>query len=137
MLDTGKELWLWQGWWPDPITSDSTTDAELTSTVSNTTINHRGSSWTRLQAERRAAMQTALDYWKQKYGESDYEDPKAYLVWAGLEPIRFTDCFPEWNDRDDIAEISMKVYVLTKLLARLWILYTIKTFKYSVENLKH
>lgn len=109
MLDTGEELWLWQGWWPETETDDVTTDAEPTSMVS-TTVNYRGSSWTRLQAERRAAMQTALDYWKQKYGENDYEDPKAYLVWAGLEPLRFTDCFPEWCDRDDIAEISMKVH---------------------------
>lgn len=107
MLDTGEELWLWQGWWPETeTTEDDTIDTETTNNNNN---NHRGSSSTRLQAERRAAMQTALDYWKQKYGEDS--DPKAYLIWAGLEPLRFTDCFPEWYNRDDIAEINMKVPV--------------------------
>lgn len=112
MLDTGEELWLWQGWWPETVSDDvaetSVVDVETTTTTTST-VDHRGSSSTRLQAERRAAMQTALDYWKRKYGENDDDDPKVYLVWAGLEPLRFTDCFPEWIDRDDIAEINMKV----------------------------
>ncbi|XP_026814531.1 supervillin isoform X1 [Rhopalosiphum maidis] len=111
MLDTGEELWLWQGWWPETAvvttTEEDDDDAEP-ATLTATALNHRGSSSTRLQAERRAAMQTALDYWKRRYGDSDDEDPKAFLVWAGLEPLRFTDCFPEWHDRDDIAEINMK-----------------------------
>ncbi|XP_050421245.1 supervillin isoform X2 [Adelges cooleyi] len=97
MLDTGEELWVWQGWWPEIVVEDAS-DVELN--------NHRGSSFTRLQAERRAAMQTALDYWHQKYNADD--TPKVYLVWAGLEPLQFTNCFPEWNNRDDIAEINMK-----------------------------
>ncbi|XP_025422074.1 supervillin isoform X2 [Sipha flava] len=104
MLDTGEELWLWQGWWPETATDDNAvTDAEQ-----SVVADHRGSSWTRLQAERRAAMQTALDYWRRKFGDDDENDPRAYLVWAGLEPLRFTDRFPEWQDRDDIAEINMK-----------------------------
>lgn len=111
MLDTGEELWLWQGWWPETAVAteaeEDDVDAEP-ATIASTIFNHRGSSSTRLQAERRAAMQTALDYWKRRYGD-DY--PKAYLVWAGLEPLRFTDCFPEWCDRDDIAEINIKVTI--------------------------
>lgn len=102
-----EELWLWHGWWPETaITTDNDASIDDTEPL---IVNHRGSSSTRLQAERRAAMQTALHYWKQKYGDNDYADPKVYLVWAGLEPIRFTDYFPEWCDRDDIAEINMKV----------------------------
>lgn len=113
MLDAGDELWLWQGWWPEAATDDDATVAEQSTTTvaTTTTVDNRGSSWTRLQAERRAAMQTALDYWKRKHGDDDCSDPKAYLVWAGLEPLQFTDCFPEWCDRDDIAEISMKVFL--------------------------
>ncbi|XP_060877352.1 supervillin isoform X3 [Metopolophium dirhodum] len=111
MLDTGEELWLWQGWWPETavLTAEEGDDADAEpATFTATALNHRGSSSTRLQAERRAAMQTALDYWKRQYGDDDDNDPKAFLVWAGLEPLRFTDCFPEWRDRDDIAEINMK-----------------------------
>jgi len=124
MLDVGDELWLWQGWWPETAADDSNDDTEdadndddtmvakqpMAATIGTTIVDHRGSLWTRLQAERRAAMQTALDYWKQKHGNNkDCAHPKAYLVWAGLEPHQFTDCFPEWYDRDDIAEINMKV----------------------------
>lgn len=107
MLDTGEELWLWQGWWPETATEEATSSDDEQPVA--TAADHRGSSSTRLQAERRAAMQTALNYWSLKYGGDDETDPKAYLVWAGLEPLRFTDCFPEWHDRDDIAEINMKV----------------------------
>lgn len=115
MLDTGEELWLWQGWWPETVTTtaaddDSAPDSEPTALVA---ADHRGSSSTRLQAERRAAMQTALDYWKRKYGDSADDDPKVYLVWAGLEPRLFTECFPEWCDRDDIADINIKVGFVT------------------------
>lgn len=118
MLDTGEELWLWQGWWPETAADDNDKDDEDedkddTSQADGeqpAVADHRGSLSTRLQAERRAAMQTALDYWNRKYG--DDVDPKAYLVWAGLEPLRFTDCFPEWHDCDDIAEINMKVHLV-------------------------
>lgn len=110
MLDTGEELWLWQGWWPETVTDDDAIahdcGDEQPATVQRQ-AGHRGSLSTRLQAERRAAMQTALNYWRRKYGDST--GPKAYLVWAGIEPLRFTSCFPEWRDRDDIAEINMKV----------------------------
>ncbi|VVC37081.1 ADF-H/Gelsolin-like domain,Villin/Gelsolin,Villin headpiece,Gelsolin-like [Cinara cedri] len=109
MLDTGEELWLWQGWWPETAAEDdSDSDSEPSTTTAPVTADHRGSSSTRLQAERRAAMQTALDYWKRKYGDADDDDPKAYLVWAGLEPHQFTNYFPEWCGRNDIAEINIK-----------------------------
>lgn len=126
MLDTGDELWLWLGWWPETATAaddpDSSTgngtangDAEEPSSpppppsTAAAVTDHRGSSSTRLQAERRAAMQTALDYWRRKHGDDADEDPKAYMVWAGLEPLRFTRYFPEWCEREDVAEINAKV----------------------------
>jgi supervillin len=31
------------------------------------------------------------------------------LVWAGLEPLQFTNLFPIWTDRDDIAELNIRV----------------------------
>ncbi|KAK6630980.1 hypothetical protein RUM44_003152 [Polyplax serrata] len=88
LLDTGTCLWLWQGWKDDSLETD------------------RGSGNHRFQAERRAAMSTALDYWAHKYGTSG--TIRAYLIWAGLEPLVFTNQFPFWTDRDDVAEINMK-----------------------------
>jgi hypothetical protein len=37
--------------------------------------------------------------------------PVAYRVWAGLEPLQFTNLFPIWTDRDDIAELSIRVSI--------------------------
>lgn len=104
LLDTGKELWLWQGWWPERekliLDNDQITSSE--------DLNHRGSATVRWQAERRAAMQTALDYWKHKY---EAVPTRAFLVWAGLEPIQFTNLFPVWDDRDDVTEMNILVSI--------------------------
>ncbi|XP_049958498.1 supervillin [Schistocerca serialis cubense] len=89
LLDSGSELWLWQGWWPD------TTEDPSTQT---------GSGAVRWQAERRAAMQTALDY----AHHMGRRRASAWLVWAGLEPLEFTNLFPVWTDRDDIAELNIR-----------------------------
>ena len=35
--------------------------------------------------------------------------PKAYLIHAGLEPLTFTNMFPCWEHREDIAEITERV----------------------------
>lgn len=35
--------------------------------------------------------------------------PKSYLIHAGLEPLTFTNMFPSWEHRDDIAEITEMV----------------------------
>ncbi|XP_024605903.1 supervillin-like [Neophocaena asiaeorientalis asiaeorientalis] len=32
--------------------------------------------------------------------------PKSYLIHAGLEPLTFTNMFPSWEHREDIAEIT-------------------------------
>ncbi|XP_021928560.1 uncharacterized protein LOC110834074 isoform X3 [Zootermopsis nevadensis] len=90
----GNELWLWQGWWPDH-QGEETEGCDA-----------RGSGAVRWQAERRAAMQTALDYWQPQHENRD--TPVAYLVWAGLEPLQFTNLFPIWTDRDDIAELNIR-----------------------------
>jgi supervillin len=95
----GNELWLWHGWWPDH-QGEETEGCDA-----------RGSGAVRWQAERRAAMQTVLDYWESQH-ETD-ESPVAYLVWAGLEPLQFTNLFPIWTDRDDIAELNIRVGIET------------------------
>lgn len=36
--------------------------------------------------------------------------PKSYLIHAGLEPLTFTNMFPSWEHREDIAEITEMVH---------------------------
>lgn len=38
--------------------------------------------------------------------ESQKATPKSYLIHAGLEPLTFTNMFPSWEHREDIAEIT-------------------------------
>nr|XP_033325478.1 supervillin-like isoform X1 [Megalopta genalis]XP_033325479.1 supervillin-like isoform X1 [Megalopta genalis] len=89
LLDNINELWIWQGWWPDTGAEDQT-----------------GSKAVRWQAERRAAMTTAMQYWQNLHPETTKYP--IYLVWAGLEPLRFINLFPTWTYRDDIAEINIE-----------------------------
>lgn len=95
MLDNNHELWLWQGWWPER--EEDTDLADQT-----------GSGAVRWQAERRAAIQTAVKYWKCRHKNWDKPIP-AYLVWAGLEPLEFTNLFPTWEEKDNVAELNIKV----------------------------
>ncbi|KAJ1529946.1 hypothetical protein ONE63_006674 [Megalurothrips usitatus] len=97
LLDNGNSLWLWQGWWPNE------RDEEDNNVVAGG--DGLGSRAVRWQAERRAAMQTALDYWSLQHPG---KPPQASLVWAGLEPLEFTNLFLEWTDRDDVAEINIQ-----------------------------
>lgn len=106
LLNSEDIVWLWQGWVPlDESTSSDTEEQEETS-LSSITITNTGNS-IRWQAERRAAMSTALELWFLKHGENS--TPKVYLAYAGLEPLEFTNLFPIWTDRDDIAEINIRV----------------------------
>ncbi|XP_031843852.1 supervillin isoform X2 [Nomia melanderi] len=89
LLDNKNELWIWQGWWPDTGAEDQS-----------------GSKAVRWQAERRAAMTTAMQYWQSLHPETT-KFP-IYLVWAGLEPLQFINLFPTWKYRDDIAEINIE-----------------------------
>ncbi|XP_018913821.2 supervillin isoform X1 [Bemisia tabaci] len=104
LLDTSTELWLWQGWWPiDGDILDPENESPVDEAGSGGS--QRGAAAIRWQAERRAAMATVLNYWKNAHPS---ESPKANLVWAGLEPSEFTNLFPEWIDRDDVAELNIR-----------------------------
>lgn len=92
LLDNDEELWLWQGWWPD---NDEYVESNEQS----------GTRVTRWHAERRAAMETALNYWTVKGKDTN----KIYLVWAGLEPIEFVHLFPTWKREEHVTELNVKV----------------------------
>lgn len=110
LIDNGDKLWLWQGWWPQE---------EPTSDADSPTIENRANE-VRWQLERRTAMETAVDYWKAKIKKLNLDDEighdevdetenaMGYAVWAGLETLEFTSIFPEWVNKDEIAEMNIQ-----------------------------
>lgn len=49
--------------------------------------------------------------------KNEKKPPKAYLIHAGLEPLTFTNMFPSWEHREDIAEITERVCVVQTMLS--------------------
>ncbi|XP_063778114.1 supervillin isoform X5 [Pseudophryne corroboree] len=86
LVDNHHEVYLWQGWWP----------------VENIIT---GSARIRWDTDRKSAMETVLQYCK---GKNSKKPPKSYLIHAGLEPLTFTNMFPSWEHREDIAQITEK-----------------------------
>ncbi|XP_017266435.1 supervillin-like isoform X4 [Kryptolebias marmoratus] len=104
LVDNFHEVYLWQGWWPQ--------DSEST-----------GSARIRWDADRKCAMETVLQYCKEK---NEKKPQKSYLIHAGLEPLTFTNMFPCWEHREDVAEITEKeaevcnqIILVEDVLARL------------------
>uniref|UniRef100_A0A8C4LSQ1 Supervillin n=1 Tax=Equus asinus asinus TaxID=83772 RepID=A0A8C4LSQ1_EQUAS len=85
LVDNHHEVYLWQGWWP--------IENKIT-----------GSARIRWASDRKSAMETVLQYCKGK--NIKRPPPKSYLIQAGLEPLTFTNMFPSWEHREDIAEIT-------------------------------
>ncbi|XP_032329487.1 supervillin isoform X3 [Camelus ferus] len=85
LVDNHHEVYLWQGWWP--------AENKIT-----------GSARIRWAADRKSAMGTVLRYCRGKSVKKP--PPKSYLIHAGLEPLTFTNMFPSWEHREDIAEIT-------------------------------
>nr|XP_057925418.1 supervillin-like isoform X3 [Doryrhamphus excisus] len=104
LVDNFHEVYLWQGWWPQ--------DSENT-----------GSAHIRWDADRKCGMETVLQYCKEK---NDKNPQKSYLIHAGLEPLTFTNMFPSWEHREDVAEITEReaevcnqIILVEDVLARL------------------
>ena len=51
--------------------------------------------------------------------------PKSYLIHAGLEPLTFTNMFPSWEHREDIAEITEMVSLGLQGLQALQLPYSV------------
>ncbi|XP_062844118.1 supervillin [Trichomycterus rosablanca] len=84
LVDNYHEVYLWEGWWPQ--------DTETP-----------GSARIRWDADRKCAMETVLRYCREK---NEKNTQKSYLIHAGLEPLTFTNMFPSWEHREDIAEAT-------------------------------
>uniref|UniRef100_A0A8C8JMJ0 HP domain-containing protein n=1 Tax=Oncorhynchus tshawytscha TaxID=74940 RepID=A0A8C8JMJ0_ONCTS len=104
MLDNRMEVYLWQGRQPD--------DGECT-----------GSAKIRWENQKKCAMETVLQYCKEK---NSRRPPQAYLVLAGSEPLTFTNIFPYW-ERDP--NITTQVTLVQDALN--WL----SKNQYSVEEL--
>lgn len=107
LIDSDDEIFIWQGW-----TDHS--DEDLGIELSNANLIVSGPTDLRFTAERRCALQTALDYrrgkktkrrrkskrnldfsFSVKFG-SNAEKILCSIVYAGLEPIEFVNLFPKW-----------------------------------------
>ncbi|KAG7281599.1 hypothetical protein CRUP_033709, partial [Coryphaenoides rupestris] len=82
-----------------------------------------GSAGIRWDSDRKCAMETVLRYCKDK---NEKKPPKSYLIHAGLEPLTFTNMFPCWEHREDVAEITEReaevcnqIILVEDVLARL------------------
>ncbi|KAG0713102.1 Supervillin [Chionoecetes opilio] len=128
MVDSGHQVWVWQGWWPD----ESSDGDEFSAT---------GSAVLRFNFARRAALETALNYcqikaksqakslaaksYKRIEVEAAAVEPQ--LVVAGMEPLEFTNVFPWWTPKPDVIAIQEKEgrwaaggqHLVTDILAQL------------------
>ncbi|MEQ2203185.1 hypothetical protein XENOCAPTIV_026145, partial [Xenoophorus captivus] len=51
--------------------------------------------------------------------KNEKKPQKSYLIHAGLEPLTFTNMFPSWEHREDVAEITERIILVEDVLARL------------------
>ncbi|TDG98023.1 hypothetical protein EPR50_G00213980 [Perca flavescens] len=111
LLDNRMEVYLWQGWQPE--------DTQCT-----------GSAKMRWNNERKCAMETVLQYCKEK---NPRRPPLAYLVLAGCEPLTFTNIFPYWENDTSITSKTEssknKVILVKEALSQL------SKLQYSIEEL--
>lgn len=112
LLDNRMEVYLWNGWQSD--------DTQCT-----------GSSKMRWDNQRKCAMETVLQYCKEK---NPRRPPQAYLITAGCEPLTFTNIFPYWEKDPNVtaqqAEGSKNKVVLVKE-----VLSKLSKLQYSIEEL--
>ncbi|XP_059893675.1 supervillin-like isoform X2 [Gadus macrocephalus] len=111
LLDNRMEVYLWQGREPD--------DTALA-----------GSAKMRWDSQRKCAMETVLQYCKEK---NPRRPPLAYLVMAGCEPLTFTNIFPYWEKDPSVAPPGegsrSKVVLVKEVLSKL------SKEQYSIEEL--
>ncbi|CAG9794016.1 unnamed protein product [Diatraea saccharalis] len=97
LLDDGKIVWLWQGWWPRG------EDGELEPAERNAGVGAFAARW---QSMRAAALRTCASYWRVA-GRGDVTAADVRVIAAGLEPQQFTDLFDTWTEHDDAADANI------------------------------
>lgn len=90
---------------------DTSTEEEDNKTTNNTTAKNGTSAACDenddCDTERRGEMTTENGA---NNGEEKHraEEINGFVVWAGLEPLEFIAMFPDWEQRDDVAEINVQ-----------------------------
>lgn len=92
LLDVGSAVYLWQGWWP-------------TATEEGENV-HTGSATSRFNNDRRCALETTLNYCKERAHSG--KAPVAYLVAAGVEPLAFQNMFPFWETDPNVHSLALE-----------------------------
>ncbi|XP_047516386.1 supervillin-like isoform X2 [Pieris napi] len=101
LLDDGKSVWVWQGWWPRG--EDGDIEVER-----NNGVGAFAGRWMSLRA---AALRTADAYWT----VSRRTRPDVQVVIAGLEPDTFTALFDTWEEHDEAADANIaEAFGMTK-----------------------
>lgn len=103
IVDNGYEIFLWQGWWPK---DEEIIDQDEVDDLNN--IDNRAGE-NRWHLEKCEAMQTTLDYWKEKCGNDEKYMNNSYMITAGFEPIEFQTIFPEWQTNEQVVNLNSEV----------------------------
>ena len=107
LIDCENEIYVWQGWF-----SETTANGPVSDIKNKILLNEidatDGSSKIRFTLNRKAALQTAINYWNARNANREF---KGYVVYAGLEPIEFTNLFPLWeiNENARISNINVNI----------------------------
>lgn len=103
IIDNGYCIYLWQGWWPkveDIVDQDE---------VDSKNVDNRAGE-NRWYLERCEAMQTTIDYWREKCGNDETYLKESYMITAGFEPVEFQTIFPEWIVNEQVVEMNSLVW---------------------------
>jgi len=90
-IDLKYKMFLWQGWWP--ASDDETIDSKGPNTHAE---KHR------FDVNRKLAMESVMNYAE----ECGRNLSRIYLVFAGCEPLEFTNICPHWEQREEITNIQ-------------------------------
>ena len=102
MFDNNNEVYIWQGWF-------ETVVDEKTPTLEKDAID--GTARIRFNLNRKCALQTAINYWRCKHRNEDKMPFRGFVVYAGLEPVEFTNLFPLWNVNENARSFNLNVSI--------------------------
>lgn len=133
LVDNHHEVYLWQGWWPQDTGNTGSArirwDVDRKCAMETVLQYCRGILVTDFKCYGHLCEEQFMFGWPQPppvflvqidqaffffFGlrapeKNERKPPKAYLIHAGLEPLTFTNMFPSWEHREDIAEITERV----------------------------
>ncbi|XP_047146068.1 supervillin isoform X1 [Hydra vulgaris] len=119
-IDNGFKMYLWQGWWP-------VTDETVDITGPNTKAEKH-----RFDVNKKLALQSIKYYALEK----NCPLSKTYVVYAGCEPLEFTNLFPFWNPNEEISKIQISAgYKMGEIKQLEEVLSKLEKNEYSLEEL--